>query len=66
MTQHRFKIGQVVYFRPKKSRTQPTAPSGAYQITKRLPAADGEYQYAIKSMYEQHDRIASESELTPD
>ena len=65
MTEHRFKIGQIVYFHPKKSRMQSTAPSVAYQITKRMPAADGEYQYAIKSMHEQHDRVASESELTP-
>ncbi len=35
-----------------------------YQITRRLPAADGEFQYAIKSTYEDHERVARESELT--
>jgi hypothetical protein len=39
-------------------------PSGPYQITRRLPAVDGEFQYAIKSAYEDHERVAMESELT--
>jgi hypothetical protein len=29
-----------------------------------LPAADGEFQYAIRSTYENHDRVARENELT--
>ena len=65
MTEHRFKIGQIVYFHPKKSRLHLNAPPGPYQITERLPAADGEYQYAIKSTHEDRDRVALESELTP-
>ncbi len=64
MTDHKFKIGQLVYFHPKKSNSAAGAPSGPYQITRRLPAVDGEFQYAIKSAYEDHERIARESELT--
>jgi hypothetical protein len=64
MTEHRFKIGHLVYFHPKKSRLVAGVPSGPYQITRRLPAVDGEFQYAIKSAYEDHERVAMESELT--
>jgi hypothetical protein len=63
MTEHKFKIGQLVYFHPKKSRLAAGAPSGPYQITRRLPAVDGEFQYAIRSPYEDHERVAKESEL---
>jgi len=63
MTDHNFKIGQFVYFHPK-SRVAAGAPSGPYQITRRLPASDGEFQYAIKSAFEDHERIAGESELS--
>jgi hypothetical protein len=64
MTEHRFKIGQVVYFHPKKSKLAAGAPAGPYQITRRLPAIDEEFQYAIKSAYENHERVAAESELS--
>jgi hypothetical protein len=60
MAEHKFKIGETVYFHPKVSSE---APRGAYQIIKRLPAADGEFQYVIRSMYEDHQRVAKEDEL---
>jgi hypothetical protein len=63
MAEHKFKIGQLVYFHPQKSRLVADAPAGPYQITRRLPAVDGEFQYAIKSTYEDHERVAMESEL---
>lgn len=62
--EHKFKIGQTVYFRPQKSIAPIDAPSGRYQITRQLPARDGEFAYAIRSDYENHDRVARESELT--
>ena len=37
---------------------------GPTQITKRLPEADGEFQYAIKSAFEDHERVVFESDLT--
>ena len=64
MAEHKFKIGQIVHFHPKKLTFQVDAPSGPYQITRRLPATDGEFQYVIRSAYEDHERVAKESELT--
>jgi hypothetical protein len=62
--EHKFKIGQLVYFHPKGAGRIDPVP-GPYQITKRLPAAkDGEFQYEIRSNFEEHDRVARESELT--
>ena len=64
MTKHKFKIGQLVYFYPKGARRVDAAP-GPYQITKRLPAGeDGRFRYEIRSTFEEHDRVARESELT--
>ena len=60
---HKYKIGQAVYFRPKKSRLAPNAPVGPYQITKLFPEADGELKYAIRTAYENRDRVVRESEL---
>jgi len=65
MAEHKFKIGQVVYFHPKKSRLVSDAPPGSYQIIRRLPATtDGEFQCVIRSESESHERVATESELT--
>ena len=66
VSEHKFKIGQLVYFHPKRAvRPQLDAVPGPYQITKRLPAAeDGEFQYEIRSNLEEYNRIARESELT--
>jgi len=64
VAEHKFKIGQVVYFRPKISSAPLFASSGPYQITRRLPAAEGEFQYVIRSTNEDHERVAKESELT--
>jgi len=64
MAEHKFKIGQLVYFHPQRSRLVADAPAGPYQITRRLPAAEGEFQYVIRSTNEDHERVAKESELT--
>ena len=65
VTEHKFRIGQLVYFHPKGTgRSQVDAAAGPYQITRRLPAADdGEFQYEIRSAVEDHNRVARESEL---
>jgi hypothetical protein len=63
MAEPKFKIA-IVYFRPKKIRFPAYVPSGSYQITKRLPAADGEFEYVIRSAYDGRERVARESELT--
>ena len=59
---HKFHIGQIVEFRPKKG-SPISAARGAYEILKQLPEQDGELQYRIKSAREEHERIALESEL---
>jgi hypothetical protein len=66
VTEHKFKIGQLVYFYPKQAvRPQLDAVPGPYKITKRLPAAqDGEFQYEIRNTLEEYNRVARESELT--
>ena len=38
-------------------------PGGSYEIIKKLPERDGQFEYPIKSMNEPHERIARESEL---
>jgi hypothetical protein len=63
-TGHKFHIGQLVEFRPKKGSPVSSA-RGAYEILKQLPERDSELQYRIKSAVEQHERVASESELVP-
>jgi hypothetical protein len=61
LADYKFKIGETVYFHPSAATS---APRGAYQIVRRLPAADGEPQYVIRSTYEDHQRVAKESELS--
>jgi hypothetical protein len=66
VTEYKFKIGQLVYFHPKRAgRSHADAVHGPYQIIKRLPTTnEGEYQYEIRSAVEGHNRVATESELT--
>jgi len=64
MAAHKYKLGQAVHFRPKKSRLALNAPVGPYQITKLFPKADGELKYAIRTASENSDRVARESELS--
>jgi hypothetical protein len=61
MAEHKFKIGEMVFFHPKASID---APRGAYQIIKRLPPSEGAFQYVIRSAYEDHQRVAKEYELS--
>jgi hypothetical protein len=61
MAEHKFKIGERVYF---QSRSERDARSGPCQIIRRLPEQDGEFQYVIRSEYENQQRVAKESELS--
>jgi hypothetical protein len=66
MADHKFKIGQMVFYHPRRGIVPIDAPTRSpYQITARLPQIDGEFQYRIKSIHEEHERAASESELRP-
>jgi hypothetical protein len=61
MAEHKFKIGETVYFH---SRSERKMRSGPCQIIGRLLAQDGKFQYVIRSEYENHERIVKESELS--
>ena len=62
MSAHKFRIGQIVTYRPDQRGRD--APPGVYIITARLPAsADGQFEYRIKNLNEQHERVAKEREL---
>jgi hypothetical protein len=61
VAEHKFKIGERVYFH---SRSQREVPPGPCQIIKRLAAANSEFQYVIRSEYGDHERVAKESELS--
>ena len=60
MPTHKFHVGQSVQLIPSISRN---VPGGSYEIIKKLPGSDGEFEYRIKSMNEPHARVARESEL---
>jgi hypothetical protein len=64
MAEHKFKIGQVVYIQNAKVRAALQASSGGYVVTRRLPEKDGEFQYAIRSAHEDHERVVTESEIS--
>jgi hypothetical protein len=61
MPSHKFKIGDLVRMKPSISRN---VPGGTYQVTKRLPENDGEFEYQIKNVEEPYVRVAREGELT--
>jgi hypothetical protein len=61
MSNHKFKIGQVVNYRPPRLGL---LGAGVYQIAQLMPSAGDEPQYRIKSETEGRLRSATESELT--
>jgi hypothetical protein len=61
MPDHAFKIGQMVDYRGP---SRYTSAAGHYQVTRRLPSDEGQYQYRIKSPAETHERVVKESELS--
>ena len=58
---HKFRIGQIVQFRPDRVSD---APGGQYEVTKQLLHNGREYEYRIKSQSEGHERTATESQLS--
>jgi hypothetical protein len=57
---HKFKIGQTVELIPSTFRS---AARGNYEIVSLRPSDGGNPQYWIKSRSENHQRVASESDL---
>ena len=63
VTKTKYRIGDRVDF---TSATVGRPGSGqGYTVIKILPVEQGEQQYRIKSSSEQHERVASESQLDP-
>jgi hypothetical protein len=60
MTIHKFKIGQTVYLISFRNEN---APGGTYVVIKRMPEHNGEYEYQVRSSYEQYQRVVRESQL---
>ena len=59
---HRFKVGQMVSYRPA-DRLQ-SAAHGIYEVVRLLPGTSGQPEYRIKHFSEEHERVALESELS--
>jgi hypothetical protein len=60
MDRYRFAVGDSVRL---IGGTGVSAPAGAYQIVRRLPPENGQNTYRIKSVLEQHERVAGEGDL---
>ena len=60
MPTHKFKLGALVQL--KQTYATYGAP-GPYEIVRLLPEVDGVPLYRIKSSYENHERVAKETEL---
>ncbi len=63
MANYKYKVGQMVNFNPARA----TIPASIreYKILRQLPFEGGERSYRIKTIAEQYERIAKESELEP-
>ncbi len=61
MKEHKFQIGQTVYFTSRPIGHM--AANGAYRVVKLLPSDGEDYQYRIKSATEAFERVAKESQL---
>jgi hypothetical protein len=64
VTAHKFTIGQIVDLKPNMFRA---AAGGQYEVRRLMPASDRDGvnpTYRIKSIDENHERVASEDELT--
>jgi hypothetical protein len=62
---YKFIVGQNVNFTP---RMMHSAAAGPYEICRLMPEGDADRanpRYRIKSVAERHERVVSESDLTP-
>jgi len=58
---HMFRAGQTV--RLARSYFNRNAAEGVYEVVRQLPFGEGDFQYRIKSVREQHERVVKEQEL---
>jgi hypothetical protein len=57
----KFQAGQTVRF--ASSFPHRHAAEGVYEVIRRLPSEDGDYQYRIKSARELYQRVVNESDI---
>ena len=60
MPEHKFQVGETVMLSSAVSRN---VPGGIYQVTRQLPHNGREFEYRIKSVTEEHERVALESDI---
>lgn len=61
MTDHKFRIGQLV----RLQRGDATSASALYQVVNILPETpDGEHQYRLRGLYEPHERMVTERHMS--
>src|SRR6266516_6180018 len=61
LQEHKFQIGQTVYFTSRPIGNM--ARNSTYQVVKLLPSDGSDYQYRIKNPSEAFERVARESQL---
>jgi hypothetical protein len=61
MSQHKFRVGQLVDYNPGRRGTLTSAKG--YKVLRLLPAEGGDLLYRIKSIGEMFERVATEREL---
>jgi len=66
LREHRYSVGQSVYFTSGPYGRATTAAKGAYKIVRLLPSEGEDREYRIKSPSEPHERVAKESQLDRD
>jgi hypothetical protein len=60
---HKFKIGEIVFYRPKQRML--TTARGTYTVTGRLRVPDGQQpEYRIRHFSEDFERVAMKGELS--
>jgi hypothetical protein len=61
LQEHKFRIGQTVYFTSRPIGHM--AANSTYEVVKLLPSDGADYQYRIKNGSEAFERVARESQL---
>lgn len=61
MTPHRFAVGEIVEFVPR--RYDGNVPRGAYAVTRLLPGPPNDREYRVRHVQDGHERVVLESQL---
>ncbi len=61
MTQHKYKIGEVVGL--MSNRLDANIPGGSYTVQRLMPASGRDLQYRLKNTRDGHERVVRESQL---